>query len=407
MIHRSSFRTAVLLLAAAPLLWACSDPVTSPSAGPPAGSVPRLTVTPTNAFSAIDAGQTHSCGLTAAGQAWCWGRNAAGQLGDSTAATTTVPVSVHQPAGVAFMQITSGAIHNCALDSSGQAYCWGYNADGRLGDSTLVNPLIPVAVLPLGGVAFTTLSAGTAHTCGLNASGQGYCWGSNSSGQIGDSSAIGPATPGAVHQPAGVVFSSISAGGTHTCALASTGQAYCWGYGGDGALGNNSFLGSRVPVAVQQGGLSFTAVVTEYSHTCALTSVGQAYCWGRNDSGQLGDSTLTNRKVPTAVLQPGGVTFVSLATGSSYTCGLTAAGQAYCWGNNQFGSLGTANTTAYRTPTAVAQPAGVIFSDVRTGSGHTCALDTNGQTWCWGRNQYSQMGDGTTTTRTSPVAVSH
>ena len=405
MTHRSSFRTALLLAAAAPLLWACSDPLTSAAARGAEGSTPHLTVTPTNAFADIDAGQTHSCGLTSAGQAWCWVRNAAGQLGDSTAAPTSVPVSVFQP-GLTFVKLTSGAVHNCALDSSGQAYCWGYNADGRLGDSTYVNPLIPVAVLPMGGVAFASISGGNAHTCGLDAAGQGYCWGNNSYGQIGDSTLVGPATPIAVHQPAGVVFSSISAGASHTCALATTGQAYCWGYGGDGALGNNSALGSRIPLAVQ-GGLSFTLVTTEYSHTCGLTSAGQAYCWGRNDSGQLGDSTLTNRSVPTAVHQPAGVTFASLATGSAYTCGLTSAGQAYCWGNNQYGSLGTGNTTAYRTPTAVAQPAGVTFTAVRTGAGHSCGLDTGGQTWCWGRNQYSQMGDGTTTTRTSPVAVSH
>jgi alpha-tubulin suppressor-like RCC1 family protein len=400
------FRAALTLLGVAALA-ACADQPLDPRAAQPAG--PALTVIPTNALASTDAGSTHSCGLTSAGLGWCWGRNNVGQLGDSTAASTTVPVAVFHPSGVTFTQVSAGAIHTCAITSAGQAYCWGSNGDGRLGDSTTVLPLMPVAVKPLGAIAFTSISAGGSHTCGLNGSGQAYCWGNNSYAQIGDSTKTFAVTPVAVRMPAGVTFSAIAAGGMHTCALATTGQAYCWGYGGDGAVGNNSSLGSRIPVAVQQpAGVTFTSIATEYNHSCGLTSAGQAYCWGYNFYGQLGDSTTVSpRKVPVAVVQPAGVTFSQLSIGGSHTCGVTSGGQAYCWGRNTQGQFGDGTLTGALTPTAVSQPVGVSYGLVTTGSEQTCGLDGVGQAWCSGRNDFSQLGDGSTTRRTSPVAVSH
>jgi alpha-tubulin suppressor-like RCC1 family protein len=400
---RSIHRVALLPVLAAALLSACSDRLPSGVAGAPRG--PLMTVTPTNAFVTIDAGLTHTCALTSAGQSWCWGRNAGGQLGDSSAASTTVPVATFQTGGPTFGSvITAGNSHSCSIDTSSAPWCWGYNGDGRIGDGTFVLRMAPSAVT--GGLSFTTISAGGQHSCGLNSSGQAYCWGSNAYGQIGNNSTSFAYGPTAVQQPVGVTFTQIFAADKHTCALASSGAAYCWGYGGDGAIGHGSLIGPKVPTAVS-GGLTFTAVVTEYNHSCGLTSGGQAYCWGLNSSSQLGDSTTTNRTTPVAVQQPGGLTFASLTTGSSDTCGLNGSGQAYCWGNNSNGQLGNGTTTATRVPTAVSQPVGVTFTLVSAGAVHTCALDTVGQTWCFGRNQYGQIGDGTTTQRTTPTAVSH
>lgn len=404
----SLFRHLPLTLAAVALLSACSDrlPLDARPAAPEGGA--SLTVIPTNAFVTMDAGQLHTCGLTSAGQGWCWGRNAVGQLGDSTAAPTTVPVAVYHPTGVTFTQVSAGALHNCALTSAGQAWCWGMNADSRLGDSTTNAGLMPVAVNQ-GALAFTSVSAGGAHTCVLDSSGQAYCWGANNYGQIGDSTNVSPFFPKAVKHPAGVTFTQIAAADKHTCALSSTGQAYCWGYGGDGALGHNSSLGSRFPVAVQQPvGVTFTSIAAEYNHSCGVTSGGQAYCWGLNTNGQLGDNTTTSpRKTPVAVQQPVGVTFASVSTGSAHTCGLTSAGQSYCWGYNQRGQLGDGTTTASLTPVATSQPAGVTFTGVYDGSVHTCGLDTVGQAWCWGQGTWNQMGDGSSVNRSTPVAVSH
>ena len=395
---------ALLPLLAAGILSACSDRLPSDAASPPAR---RLTVTPSNAFTAIDAGATHACGLTSAGQPWCWGRNAVGQLGDSTAAATLVPVSTYPSGWSSFVTVSAGGQHTCALTSAGAAWCWGYNADGRLGDGTTSLGLAPVLVQ--GSITLTSVSVGDAHTCGLDSSGQAYCWGSNSYGQLGDSTKTGTNAPIAVHQPVGVTFTQVVSGARHTCGLTSGGQAYCWGYNADGQLGIGAALQSLVPAAVSQpGGVTFAAIFTEYQHTCGLTSGGQAYCWGLNGNGQLGDNTTTTpRKTPVAVQQPGGVTFVQLSTGSNNSCGLTSGGQAYCWGSNGNGQLGIGSLSPSLVPVAVSQPVGVTFGAISSGSAQNFGLDTGGQTWGWGRNNWGQMGDNSTTQRTTPVAVSH
>ncbi|HYW13995.1 MAG TPA: hypothetical protein VE871_18670 [Longimicrobium sp.] len=401
-----SIHTLPLALAAVLLLSACTDRLPSAATAPEAGA-PSLTVVPTNAFDTLDGGRDHACGLTSGGQAYCWGRNAFGQLGDSTAAATATPVAVLHPSGVTFDRITAGGAHTCALTSAGQAYCWGHNADGRLGDSTTVLPLMPVAVLPLGGIAFTQVDAGNAHTCGLNGSGQAYCWGQNTSGQVGDSTINNYRISPTATLQGSLAFTSISAGFSHTCALDGAGQAYCWGYDGDGALGNGSTFGGRIPQVVQQpSGVTFVAVSSNYSHSCGLTSGGQAYCWGENAAGQVGDSTLVDRNAPVAV-QQGALAFVSITTGLDHTCAVDAGGSAYCWGGDASQQLGNGAGAASRIPAAVTMPTGVSFAFASVDAAKSCALDTTGQAWCWGRNNFNQIGDGTTTTRNVPTAVSH
>lgn len=407
MIRRSLPRAAALSLLGAALLSACADNgPTSPAAAPPPAVA--LTVIPTTAFDSLDSGESHSCALTSAGQAWCWGRNSAGQLGDSSAATTTVPVQVLQQSGVTFTQLSAGQVHNCAITSAGQAWCWGYNADYRLGDSTTNLGLAPVAVKPLGGVAFTSISAGHQHTCGLDSGGQAYCWGTNTYGQLGNNATAHRRTPVAVQHPSGVTFASISAAEKHTCALDTTGQAWCWGYGAEGAMGGGFSFGDSIPVQVTHpSGVTFSYLHTEYRHTCAVDTNGGAWCWGKNGNGQLGDNTLTTRYDPVAVLLPLNVTVASISTGWSHSCAVTSAGQSYCWGRNNGGQLGDGTFTQRKVPVAVSQPSGVAFGIVSNGGYTTCGLDGVGQAWCWGRNNYSQIGNGGTTDSTTPAAVSH
>jgi alpha-tubulin suppressor-like RCC1 family protein len=397
-------RAAALPLLGAALLSACADHgPTSPAAAPPPSA--NLTVTPTTAFATLDAGESHTCALTSGGQAWCWGRNAVGTLGDSTATTRTVPVQVLQP-GLSFTQLSAGAIHNCALTSSGAAWCWGYNADYRLGDSTTSLGLAPVQVK--GGVTLASVSAGTEHTCGLNGSGQAYCWGSSAYGQLGTNSTARQKTPAAVQMPSGVTFSQIVASERHTCALDTTGQAWCWGYGAEGALGAGFTFGDSVPAQVTHpSGVTFTSISTQYRHVCALDTTGQAWCWGKNGNGQLGDNTLTTRFTPVAVQQPSGVTFASLEVGWSHSCGRTSAGQTYCWGWNNRGQLGDGTFTQRKVPVAVSQPSGVSLGIVSGGASHTCGIDGAGQSWCWGRGDYYQLGNNSTSDSATPVAVSH
>lgn len=410
MIPRSITRIAPVLLACA-LLSACTDQLTPTAA--PAGAEeagPSLTVIPTTAFVTMEGGNAHACGLTSGGQAVCWGRNAYGQLGDSTAAATLVPVNVLHPTGVTFDSITGGGLHTCALTSAGQAYCWGHNADGRLGDSTYAAPLMPSAVLPLGGIAFSELDAGDAHTCGINGSGQSYCWGSNTYGQVGDSTRLNSRiSPTLVRQPTGVTFASIKGGHGHSCALDGGGQAYCWGYDGDGAVGNGAPLTAYIPSAVvQPSGVTFVAIAA-YKQSCALDGSGQAYCWGENAAGQVGDSSVVDRNAPVAVMQPSGVAFSAISAGSDFTCALDTSGNAWCWGGDVYGQLGNGAAGASRIPVAVTMPTGVAFTSISADGVKACALDSIGQSWCWGRNNsgFNQLGNGTNNNSNVPTPVSH
>jgi alpha-tubulin suppressor-like RCC1 family protein len=349
-------------------------------------------------------GYVHTCALAPSGQSYCWGYNSNGQLGDSTATSRSIPVAVQQ-GGVTFTSITAGGWHTCGLTSAGAAYCWGSNWASQLGDSTATSRSIPVAVQQ-GGMTFTSITAGDRDTCGLTPSGQSYCWGYNNEGELGDSTATSRSIPVAVQQ-GGVTFTSIIAGNVHTCGLTGAGQAWCWGYNAYGQLGDTTTTDRHTPVAVQQGGVTFASITTGAWHTCGLTSAGAAYCWGYNGNGQLGDNTTTQSLTPVAV-QQGGVTFTSITGGFDHTCGLTSAGAAYCWGYNVYGQLGD-NTTADRhTPVAVGGgPSWAAVVSSGTAS-HTCAVKLSSQLiYCWGLNSNGQLGDQTTTNRYSPVQASY
>ena len=149
-------------------------------------------------------------------------------------------------------------------------------------------------------------------------------------------------------------FSQFTSNGGYTCALTTEGKAYCWGYGGSGQLGNNSTTDSRIPVAVQMpAGVSFQSIAAGYYHTCALTTEGKAYCWGQGSSGRLGNNSTTDSRIPVAVQMPAGVSFQSIAASSLHTCALTTEGKAYCWGQGSIGQLGNNSTTDSSIPLAV------------------------------------------------------
>ena len=224
-----------------------------------------------------------------------------------------------------------------------------------------------------------SVSAGSIHTCGLTTPGDAYCWGFNDFGQLGDGSTTGSLTP--VLVSGGIRFSSISTRGGHTCRVTSVGDAYCWGENFRGQLGDGTRINRLTPVLVS-GGLSFASVSAGWGNTCGVTTAGDAYCWGDNFYGQLGDGTTINRLTPVAVA--GGLTLASLSTGAQ-TCGVTAAGDAYCWGDNRGGMLGDGTTINRLTPVPVA--GGLTFASLSTGA-PTCGVTTAGDAYCWRRDHH-------------------
>ena len=338
------------------------------------------------------AGSIHTCGLTVTGNAYCWGFNDFGQLGDGSTTGSLTPVLVS--GGIRFSSISTRGGHTCGVTSVGDAYCWGENFRGQLGDGTTINRLTPVLVS--GGLSFASVSTAYSETCGVTTAGDAYCWGDNFNGQLGDGTTINRLTP--VPVAGGLSFASLSAGAT-TCGVTTTGAAYCWGRNHD-QLGDGTTNRSLAPLPVA-GGHSFASLSTASWHTCGLTVARDVYCWGNNGVGQLGDGT-TNRSL-TPVLVSGGLSFASLSAGRSNMCGVTTAGDAYCWGENWLGQLGDGTRRNRHTPVPVA--GGLSFASVGAAGLHTCAVTTAGVAYCWGSNGDGQLGDGSTTDRLTPVRV--
>jgi alpha-tubulin suppressor-like RCC1 family protein len=328
----------------------------------PCSLLPRR-FAPDSTFTSLAAGVSTACALAAGGRAYCWGTNIHGELGNGGKGGGGAPSLVSST--LSFSMITVGGTQVCALAVGGAAYCWGGDSDGQLGDARRVNSSTPIPVFG-GGQApatFVTISAGLKHTCGLTADGTAFCWGSN------DSSQLGVGTPGgAVDIPTqvstGLHFTSISAGGFHTCAIAVGGAAFCWGDNMSGELGQGTVGGrSSVPVAVVVG-QTFTRISAGYLHTCGLTTGGVVFCWGENGDLQLGRGPQTGSSfadgTPAAVgggELPAGVTFAAVSAGLNHTCGVGSDGAAYCWGSNVFGALGNTLQAAFRGfPQRVATP---------------------------------------------------
>ncbi|OBS51708.1 hypothetical protein A8B73_14880 [Methylosinus sp. 3S-1] len=292
----------------------------------------------------------------------------------------------------------------CALTSVGGVMCWGYNEFGAVGDGTTTDRPSPVAVSGLSGgvVAITT---GALHACALTVAGAVLCWGSNANGQIGDGTMTNRLTPVAVSGlSSGVV--AIAAGQFHNCALTSAGAVLCWGWDGLGQLGDgveNYYVNRLTPVGAWGLSSGVVSITAGDNHSCAVMRGGAARCWGQNHRGQLGDGTTTERSKPVAVTGlAGGV--AAIMAGGVHTCAVTSAHAVKCWGYNYYGQVGDGTTTTRITPVAVSGLSSGVVA-LAAGYGHNCALKGDGGLWCWGRNYFGQVGDRTTTHRATPVSV--
>lgn len=371
----------------------------------------------------IASGDRHGCATYLNSQIYCWGYNYQGQLGDSTKVDTTTPVAVDTSgvlAGKSIRAMATGTTHTCAIASDDQVYCWGYNLQGQLGTNSTTSTSVPVPVYTGGALAGKTvraIAAGGNSTCALTTDDQLYCWGDNSYGQLGNNSKTRSLVPKQIYMSGvlnGKTIRSVTLSVYNACAIASDNNAYCWGDNGQGQLGNNSITGSSAPVAVYTAGALAGKTVKQVSaagaHTCAIASDDNAYCWGGNTSGNLGSNVATRSTVPVAVDTSGalaGKTVKKISTAYISGCAIASDDQVYCWGGNNYGQLGDGTLTTSKTPKLVDTSAfgGLSFDTVSLGTGFACAITKNSKIYCWGRNADGQLGTGDEIDTTTPLAL--
>jgi hypothetical protein len=296
--------------------------------------------------------------------------------------------------------ISTGAVHVCVRTASGGAKCWGYNEVGMVGDGTKIDRHKPVNVQGLGsGVA--DVQAVWDHSCALTTGGGVKCWGHNGDGELGDGTLLKRPSPVNVDGLNNGV-QQVSLGFDSGCALLNTGAVRCWGYNGNGQLGDGTRSTRRTSVKVD-GINTAVAISAGWDHTCAVLTGGALVCWGGNDQGEIGDGTRHDRlkAVPVSGLGSG---VAAVSAGFDHTCALLTGGGVMCWGNNRNGELGDGTTTNRLTPQPV-NGLGSGVGSISAGFNHTCAVTTGGAAKCWGANESGELGDGTTKDRNHPVGV--
>ena len=369
-------------------------------------------------------GGYHSCGLEG-GKAWCWGLNRSGQLGTGKASAGSV-VAVRAASGRLFDQLSAGLFHTCGLDRDGVVWCWGSNKSRQSNPGSIeANVLDPLRVSST--LRFTEVAAGETHTCAVERASGGqpgavWCWGK------------GPKDSGLAPVASKRAFSTITAGNRFSCAL-DGGLVHCWGLNGAGQLG--APLGSTQPTRVI-GAAHVKSIAAGEHSTCAVADDDAGSCWGQSELGQLGSLAALGAAEAAAI--DGSHRWRELALGVEHACGIDDTGHAWCWGAGAAGQLGNGSTSAYYTPVAVsgghtfqaiaaggyqscglaqataycwgsgsqALPVEVVgraFKQISTGWAHVCGVDTDRALWCWGQNPHGQLGDGTLSSRSSPILV--
>ena len=322
---------------------------------------------------------------------------ASGSLSCSRGKTGTWQVSWGPPAAAEMGKLSMidiGSAQTCALAESGETFCWGMNTIGELGTGDDLPRLVPARVT--GGMRFTQISVSNegGFVCGLTSAGAAYCWGNSWGGRLGDGS--GAEQGKAVMSPQPVVgghtFKQIAAAGNHTCAITTDGKAYCWGYNLFGELGTGNETPSSTPVAVS-GGLTFKQIDTYTNTSCGVTTSGNAYCWGGEGwSGILGNGDTSDSNVPVPV--QGGLTWASVSVGLWMACGVTTSGDGYCWGQDWgTGALGTGAAEEERTTPALVT-GGMKWKSISAGVGVACGVTVTNVGYCWGDGSFGTLGAG-------------
>jgi len=341
----------------------------------------------------LASGDLHSCAVKADGKVWCWGLNAAGQLGIGNNATVVSrPTPVIDVTNA--VEVAAGPYHSCARTRAGEVWCWGANNGGQLGLGTVTGLGVPPTKVP-GVNDATAIAVGFAHTCAVRANGVVWCWGLNAHGQIGNAkdSANEPApVQTTLAEPA----QALALAGFHTCALTQAGGVWCWGINNAGQLGVG-FDDAGADAASYSHRSAEQAIVTGagdiasgFAHACATVASG-LQCWGANAALQLASGKTGSVDRPSPVIVPQGLMLSAPSAGSDATCALAKDGSGpWCWGSNKYGLLNQSAAGPIGDPVKVVTKA----TRVHVGARHACVRVDEGPPQCWGTSEYGQLGRG-------------
>ncbi len=351
-------------------------------------------IQPTARWNVVDAAGSHTVAVRSDGTLWTWGFNGEGQLGDGTRSDRNQPGPIHP--GARWRAVAAGGLHTVALREDGSVWAWGNNQFGQLGDGSTIRRVAPTSIQAAG--RCLAVAAGHDHSMALRDDGTLWAWGQNQNGQIGDGSTLPRTRPTEVRP--GERWQAVAAGYRHTVALHADGTLWSWGWNGFGQLGDGTRTDRSIPTPIQANA-RFLAVAAGESHTVALREDGTLWTWGLSLNGRLGDGTTSSWASPLPI-QPD-ENWKMVAAGNVHTAALRADGLLWVWGGNTVGQLGTGTTGTQLTPVA-AQPDS-RWQSLFAGANHTAGLLMDGTLRTWGRNSESQLGDGSATDRLHPVAI--
>ncbi len=345
----------------------------------------------------LAAGGSHTCVLFSDGTVSCWGDPPTFGHNEENGKTTPTPI----PELTDAVSVSANS-ETCAVHIDGTVSCWGPSLSEVSSGGTRTQ-LTPVLMPGIGDAVKIVLGVG--HACTMTDDASVSCWGGNEYGQVGNGTEIRDSAMGsaASAQVIGIAdVTAISAGSSHTCAVSKDNTVKCWGYNLHGQLGDGSTTNrtTATPVANLP---AVSAIAAGAWHTCALGKDRTVECWGRNDSGQLGNDTTTSSPSPTATQVAGLTDVKAIAAGGSHTCAIRKDRTVVCWGDNQSGQLGDGTLTSSTTPVPVSNLTGVV--GIAAGGSHTCAVRKDRTVVCWGSNSAGQLGTGDNTSSPVPVEV--
>ena len=362
-------------------------------------SSPVQTVAGGTNWSQVEFGSNQSAGIKTDGTLWTWGYNGYGQLGDNTTLISKSSPVQTVSAGTTWSLLAMGESHCMAIKTDGTLWTWGKNSNGQLGDTTLIHRSSPVQTL-LHARDWSAFSFGIDNMAAVKTNGTLWTWGSNFNGTLGDNTTTPKSSP--VQTIAGGTnWSSVANAGNRIAAIKKDGTLWAWGRNSSGGIGDNTTTDKSSPIQTIAFGTNWSKVSCGYFHTAAIKTDGTLWIWGENTVGQLGNNTTTNRSSPVQTITFG-TNWSQVSCGESHTAAIKTDGTLWMWGWNYNGQLGN-NTTTNRSSPVQAITFGTNWSSVACGSAHTAAIKTDGTLWLWGKNSYGILGDSTTTHRSSPV----